>query len=104
MAVVTCLISFLWVKTLNSADVKAVPLSKTRTSGIPWVANSSHSTLMTAPEDIDDMMDTSCHFEWASTTIRKVLPWHGLAAKLMWIPDHFLVVRSHGCSGALGEL
>lgn len=40
------------VKSRKSVDVKAIPLSATKVSGSPWVANSFHRAHIVARDDI----------------------------------------------------
>ncbi|KRY50240.1 hypothetical protein T03_2182 [Trichinella britovi] len=68
------LIQFDCMKARNSADLNAVPLSVTRQSGRPCVANNSLKASMAATDDVDGTMRTSSHLENASTTKRKILP------------------------------
>ena len=45
----------------------------------PWVANNVRNTLMVDSVDVEGTINASIHFEYESTTIRKVCPIYGPA-------------------------
>ena len=59
------------MNSLNSSDVNWVPLSETNLSGRPCLENRLTNTLVVSLNDAeDDILITSGHLLYASTTIR----------------------------------
>ncbi|KFD67038.1 hypothetical protein M514_07219 [Trichuris suis] len=97
------LIRFAVQNCLKLPESKAVPLSETRTSGSPWVANKRARCRITSLDSVEATCSTSSHFECESTMSRYVLPRNG-PAKSMWIRDQGLGVQFHTRGGAFGGL
>ena len=67
-----CLIRLFRRNCENSDDVNCGPLSETSCSGRPCGANIVLRTSIVFSDVVDDITATSGHFEYASTTTRKV--------------------------------
>ena len=70
---------FLVTNSLNWTLVNDVPLSETKTSGIPLLAKSTLSDSSVASVDAEETTKTSIHFEYESTATNSIFPMNGPA-------------------------
>ena len=77
--IVACEIKFFLKNSPKTSLTKAGPLSDTILSGRPCVANMLRSLSTVVAAFMEATGTTSNHFEWASTTIRKIFPMKGPA-------------------------
>lgn len=68
-----CLISLLFIKSLNSCEVNCEPLLDTNFLGSPYYARMSLKAVMVHSEVVLLIRRTYGNFEWAPTTMSSIL-------------------------------
>jgi hypothetical protein len=85
----------------NSVDVKQVPLSDTKTSGMSCVAKMSRNALIVDCDVACRIGTASIHFEWASTMISSINPSTG-PTKSICRRSQSCLGQDNGCTAVLG--
>ena len=91
-----CRIQFALRKSRNSVLVKPEPISETKISGRPRVANICRRVSIVQRDNVDATGTTTSH---SSTSTRNCFPRNGPAWS-MWSRAQGRVGHSHGCKGA----
>ena len=72
------------MKIANSSAVNCGPLSEMTCSVYPYLQNKEHKQSTVLFTVVLCIINTSGHFEYASTATRNIAPWNG-PAKSMWL-------------------
>ena len=87
------------MKSCNLLDANWGPLSDTSWCGSPAWANTWRSTAMVLEVEVEPIVKTSGHLEWASTRMKSILPWNGPARSTCTLCQG-LAGQIHRCIGA----